>query len=247
MRVPELQGLIRRRLLVNFRAAPDVVRGLLPAPFRPKTHGGQAVVGICLIRLESMRPSGWPAWCGLSSENAAHRIAVEWDDDGLLREGVYIPRRHSGSWLNRLAGGRLFPGEQCGADFHVRDDGAHVSVRMRAQDGRTSLTLAADDADTLPAGSCFGSLAESSAFFAAGSLGYSAKEDGRQADGLALATDRWEVRPLAVRTISSSFFEDRTVFPEGSIAFDHALIMRDIPHRWMGLPNLPLGGTGRRP
>ena len=39
-------------------------------------------------------------------ENAAHRIAVEWDDGGTIRTGVYIPRRDSSSYLNVLAGGR---------------------------------------------------------------------------------------------------------------------------------------------
>jgi hypothetical protein len=30
----------------------------------------------------------------------------------------------------------------------------------------------------------------------------------------------------------SSFFEDEKRFPRGSVQFDHALIMRDIPHEW---------------
>ena len=59
------------------------------------------MAGICLIRLEQMRPAGLPSFCGLSSENAAHRIAVEWQEPaGAWREGVYIPRRDTGSRLN---------------------------------------------------------------------------------------------------------------------------------------------------
>lgn len=58
MHLPFLEGLMRRRLLINYRADADVVRGLLPAPFRPKLHQGHAVVGICLIRLESIRRRG---------------------------------------------------------------------------------------------------------------------------------------------------------------------------------------------
>jgi len=241
MRTPELEGLIRRRLLVNFRADPAVVRRLLPAPFRPKLHAGYSILGICLIRLEGIRPAGWPAWCGLSSENAAHRIAVEWDEDGRRREGVYVPRRHTGSWLNQLAGGRLFPGEQQAARFRVNDTGAEISLCMESADGSTMLEVAGAEAAELPGGSCFASLGESSAFFAAGSIGYSGNRDEARADGLELVTDRWEVRALRLGTVSSTFFSDRATFPEGSIAFDHALLMRDIPHRWKALPGLALG------
>src|SRR5687768_9574793 len=110
--MPTLEGVIRRRVLVNVRVDPEVMRRHLPTPFRPKLLAGEAVAGICLIRLEGVRPRFFPFPVGIASENAAHRVAVEWeDDDGRAREGVYIPRRDSDSRVNRLAGGRLFPGE----------------------------------------------------------------------------------------------------------------------------------------
>jgi hypothetical protein len=77
MRIPVIKGIIKRRLLVNFRADRAVVQRILPQPFRPKLHGEHSLVGICLIRLEHIRPSGLPGALGLASENAAHRIAVE--------------------------------------------------------------------------------------------------------------------------------------------------------------------------
>ena len=52
MRLPRVHGVIRRRLLVNFRLDPDVAQRQLPASFHPKLHDGHAVAGICLIRLE---------------------------------------------------------------------------------------------------------------------------------------------------------------------------------------------------
>jgi hypothetical protein len=121
MRLTKVHGVIRRRLLINFRADPGVVAALLPPPFRPKLQDGWAIVGICLIRLEEIRPKGFPRLAGLSSENAAHRIAVRWDEAGTPREGVYIPRRDTGSLINHLAGGRLFAGEHQRAAFDVTD------------------------------------------------------------------------------------------------------------------------------
>jgi hypothetical protein len=90
MRIPVIRGVIDRRILVNYRVAPDVLAPLLPPSFRPKLHGGYGMVGICLIRLRGMRPKFLPPWLGMSSENAAHRTAVEWDEAGHVRDGVYV-------------------------------------------------------------------------------------------------------------------------------------------------------------
>ena len=74
--LPIIRGVIDRRILVNFTVDPAVAAKLLPRPFRPKLVNGIAVAGICLIRLKQIRPRGWPAILGISSENAAHRIGV---------------------------------------------------------------------------------------------------------------------------------------------------------------------------
>ena len=121
MRIPVVRGVIDRRILVNYRVDPSVLAPLLPAPFRPKVIHGVGMVGICLIRPKQVRPTFVPSWLGISSENAAHRTAVEWDDDGTVREGVYVRRRDSDSWLNSWAGGRIFPGIHHHARFTVRE------------------------------------------------------------------------------------------------------------------------------
>lgn len=82
MKLPVVKGVIDRRILVNYRVEPGVLNGLLPAPFRPKLVHGAGMAGICLIRLRQVRPAFLPAWLGISSENAAHRAAVEWTEDG---------------------------------------------------------------------------------------------------------------------------------------------------------------------
>jgi Uncharacterized conserved protein (COG2071) len=233
VRLPIIHGLIRRRLLVNFRVEAEVMRRFLPAPFRPKLHDGYAIAGICLIRLEGIRPAWLPSIFGFSSENAAHRVAVLWDDpSGETREGVFIPRRDTSSLLNHLAGGRIFPGEHHLADFSVTDDAAHVAMSIQSRDGGVSVQVQAHETDTLPASSCFGSIAESSAFFEGGSVGYSVTRDCSRLDGIRLQTDGWQVRPLAIEKVESSFFSDESTFPPDSITFDHALIMRDVNHQW---------------
>ncbi len=239
MRLPTIRGVIRRRLLVNFRVDAQVMRRFLPAPFRPKLHQGHAIAGICLIRLEQIRPQWAPGKLGIASENAAHRIAVRWDEDsGQSREGVYIPRRDTSSTMNHLAGGRIFPGEHHLADFHVTDGDGEISMEIQARDGGMSVRLRARESEALPATSCFDSLAESSAYFEGGSVGYSVTRDCCRLDGIRLVTETWSVRPLAVEEIESSFFSDEAIFPAGSVTFDHALIMRDIEHTWESEPDM---------
>lgn len=53
---PRLSSTIERRLLVNYRVDPSVAAALLPAPLRPQLVRGQAVAGICLLRIGGVRP-----------------------------------------------------------------------------------------------------------------------------------------------------------------------------------------------
>ena len=239
MKLPAINGLIRRRLLVNFRMAPEVIQPLLPAKFRPKLHKGFAIAGICLIRLEQIRIKGLPAFTGISSENAAHRIAVTWEDEkGKTQEGVYIPRRDTDSMLNQLAGGRVFPGEYHAADFKVRDDGDRIDFEMTSKDGVANIQVRGRTATELPAESSFQNVAAVSSFFEKGSLGYSATAKGNRLEGMRLKTMSWEVKPLAVEHVHSSFFADKSKFPPGSVKFDCALVMRNIQHEWVSEDNL---------
>jgi hypothetical protein len=238
MRVPTLRGVIDRRMLINFRVDPAVLAALLPAPFRPKLVGGFGMVGICLIRLRGVRPGFVPSWLGFTSENAAHRAAVVWPTADGEREGVYVRRRDTNSRLTALVGGRLFPGVAHHARFTVHETAEHFEVALRSDDGATDLAVVADVAPTLPSSSIFTSLAEASAFFQGGALGYSATPDPTTFHGMELHCRRWHVEPLTVREVRSSYFDDETIFPKGSIAFDNALLMRGIEHEWRGRADL---------
>jgi uncharacterized protein YqjF (DUF2071 family) len=232
MRLPKVHGTIKRRLLINYRVDPAVMQRQLPPPFRPKLHQGDAIAGVCLIRLENIRPRRFPRAVGLSSENAAHRVAVVWDDLTGRREGVYIPRRDTGSLVNHLAGGRLFPGEHQRATFRVTEDEQRIALHMRSADGRVAIDVVGRTAERLPESSRFRTVDEASAFFESGGVGYSVTSSGSRLDGVVLKTESWKVEPLSIEQARSTYFENPTIFPSGSIAFDCGLIMRNIPHEW---------------
>jgi hypothetical protein len=232
MKMPAIQGLIDRRILVNYRVRPDVLPALLPSPFRPQLVEGHGIAGICLIRLRQLRPRGLPAVVGVASENAAHRIAVEWDEAGGTRCGVYIPRRDTSSWFNYLAGGRLFPGVHHRARFDVEEANGRYRIAIQSRDDQQCVCVEARVARELPRESVFESVAAASKFFEHGSLGYSPNSKRGQYDGLELHSSNWRVEPLAVDRVESTFFENECHFPPGSVEFDCALLMCGIRHEW---------------
>jgi len=237
MKVPTIIGTIDRRILINYQVDKDVLTEYLPDPFRPKLVNNKAVAGICLIRLQNIRLKGIPKAVGISSENGAHRIAVEWTDNGETKEGVYIPRRDTSSKLNSLAGGRVFPGAHHLADFTVDEKGGNYFVEFKSEDG-TFLSVKAQETTDWNKDSIFDDLDCASYFFENGAVGYSPDKIGETFDGLELKTYKWQVTPLTVTYVRSSFFEDETVFPKGSIKFDNALLMKSIEHEWKSLKEI---------
>lgn len=238
MRVPAIRGVIDRRILANYHIDPDVIARILPRPFVPHIVNGWAIGGICLIRLKAIRPRLFPFPFGIGSENAAHRIAVKWIEKGQLKHGVYIPRRDTSSWLNSAAGGTVFPGVHHRADFEVQETSDHVSVKMISRDGNARLHVAGGIESDFPTTSVFGSLEEASTFFQNGSVGYSVTGSAGRFDGIELRCQNWVVENLNVDRMESSWFQDISMFPGGSVHYDCALLMRNINHEWHGLEDL---------
>ncbi|KGO87626.1 hypothetical protein Q765_05705 [Flavobacterium rivuli WB 3.3-2 = DSM 21788] len=236
MKIPAIHGYIDRRILINYTLDPDVASALLPAPFRPLLHNGRAIMGICLIRLKNIKPKGFNDMLGISSENGAHRFAVEWDENGITKQGVYIPRRDTSSYINTIAGGRLFPGKHYKAKFSVDEQAGNYNVGFVSNDA-TTLSISASQSNLFPQTSIFENLESASAFFQNGSLGYTPA--GKGFDGVKLHTLSWQVSALAVHSVQSSYFEDEIRFPKGSVVFDNALLMKNIEHEWQMLQRIP--------
>lgn len=229
MRVPVMAGTVERRVLLNYRVDPVVLRAAVPAPLELDLVDGAAVAGVCLIRLGELRPARLPNALGLRTENAAHRIAVRHGN----RTGVFIPRRHSASRPTVWFGGRLFPGAHGHARFTVEERGDDLRVAFTGAGDTVDVALTVTDA--WPGSRLFGDLTEASDFFRAGAEGWSATRDPGRLDGLELRTSEWSVRAAVVRSATSTFFD---ALPPGSAELDGALVMRDVPVRWHALPSL---------
>jgi Uncharacterized conserved protein (COG2071) len=229
MNIPAIKGIIDRRILINFTVDPDIISRIISKPFRPRIYCEKAIVGICLIRLKKIRPKGFPDLISLTSENGAHRIAVEWDEKNEVKRGVFIPRRDTSSKINSFVGGRIFPGKHFHAEFDVKEGDGNYHIAFKSSDG-TTIAIDACKSNEFNPDSVFRDLETASEFFQGGAVGYS--PSGSKFEGLELRTYKWQVEPLTVSKVQSSFFEDESVFPKGSVQFDNALLMTGIEHEW---------------
>lgn len=243
MKLPTIRGIIDRRILINFRVDPEIVQPMLPEPLRPRLHDGHAIAGVCLIRLTKLRPAWLPQWLGMSSEGAAHRISVCWEEAGTHKTGVFVPRRDSSSRITSLLGGRLFPGVHQHALFEFVESENQIEVSVRDREGQSMIQLSAQLCSEFPVGSIFGSLDAASRFLEDDKVGISPRRRGRALDALELRIPQWIIRAVNVSALSSSFFDDRTQFPSGSATLDCTVHMSNIEHEWQVAPT-PNNGDG---
>lgn len=233
---------IERRLLVNYRVDPSVAQRWLPEGFRLQLVDGVAIAGICMIRLARMAPPGVPAVLGWRGENAAQRVAVEWDDNGHNARGVFITRRFSASSFAVAAGGRLFPGVHTKATITSDETPDRIAVSLRTATS-PAVTVDADVAVTTSLrGSVFPTVADASDFFRAGSTGYSPAHTPNRLDGLRLHTDDWRVEPTTPIDVRSTLFDD---LPTGAAELDSVLVMRNVRAAWHPVPAPTAGGRAQ--
>jgi hypothetical protein len=238
VRAPTIRATIERRILVNYRVDRHVLATFLPEPFRPALVGDFAIAGICLIRLGGIRPVGLPAAVGITSENAAHRVAVEWDTDEGPVTGVYIPRRDTSSPMGAVLGGRAFPGWQHRARFQVDEGDGAFRVQVSSHDGDVQIAVAARRTAAVMAGSVFGSIEQASEFFRCAPVGYAATPTAGAFDGVALTAEGWGIEALHLDEVRSSFFDSRERFPAGTAVPDSAFLMGGLETCWRPQPAL---------
>jgi hypothetical protein len=237
--LPLIQGVIARRMLLNFRADPAVVQRLLPAPLQVDRQHGHAIVGVCLVRLEKMRPRGVPSSLGLSSENMAHRVAIRYPGREGMRPGVFVWRRETDQRLVELLGGRMFPGVHHHARFQVSESQSHLSMDVKSDDGQVDVRFSARVLESWRQTPSFDSFDEASEFFRKGDCGFSCSLRGDELEGMQLKVLKWEMVPMEIESQHCAFYSDLQRFPSGSVEFDCGLLMRGVPHEFHELTDVP--------
>ncbi len=131
-----------------------------------------------------------------------------------------------------MTGGRLFPGVHHQATFEVNENDNDYHIKILSADHEVQIEVEGVVCEEVPNTSVFDSLEDASNFFAAGSLGYSPSHTPGNFEGIELKTNQWQMEAMDISKVSSSFFNQKNQFPEGSIQFDSALIMRHLEHEW---------------
>jgi hypothetical protein len=149
--------------------------------------------------------------------------------DGETRTGVYIPRRDTSSRPNSLVGPRAL-GSHYRATVAVDEGDGRYELTMTNDEHDVRVHVAGTETDAIPDGSVFPDVAAASAYHECGAVGYCPSPSGERLDGVELASDEWQVTPLAVESVDASFFEGN--LPDDAVAFDNALLLRDIGHEW---------------
>lgn len=224
--VMQIDSMIERRVLLNYRLDPEMAGRLLPKPLRPQLVRGSAVAGTCFIRLGQARPIGLPTTLGWRMENAAHRIAVEWDGPDGIRRGVYLPKQFTESKISALAGRLMSPGPQQLGKFFIQETESEFDLSMRSSANFARARACRTDSWH---SELFGSHRESSDFFEASPVGWSSRQKSGSLTGVRLSTRYWSTSPLQIDELESSYF---AALPTGAAVFDHALLMQQIPASW---------------
>ena len=233
MELPVLDGIIDRRILINYRIKSEVVKLLLPPHLDPLVINGYASGGICLLRLKNIGVKHSPSFLRINSENAAHRFLVTFTRRGQLHKGVFIPRRDTDSLLNVLLGGKMFSWPHYSAAFEVEEETGRYAVSLRSKDGKIELETVSQLTTDFPTNSMFDSIGQASSCFENCPTGISPSTRAKKFKSIQLKTKTWDVKPLQVHSLKSSFFDNRSLFPHGTIEFDNALLMEGIEHEWI--------------
>ena len=109
--------------------------------------------------------------------------------------------------------------------------------RITAENKDMCIGVEARVASRLPADSVFSSMEEASKFFRGAPAGYSDTRVPGVFDGVRMEATYRAVRPLAVDSVTSSFFDDRRLFPRGTITVDSAFAVSGLA-TWR--PSAPL-------
>jgi len=236
-----ITGVIARRVMLNYRIDQDVAREILPSSFSPQLFHRYAIGGLCLMQFADIEGNFLPVWMGPNTDAVSYRIAVTWEEDGEMKSGHYIPRRESNSFLNRNLGDKAFTGIVSRSKFETTVADKVISMKVVGIDDRSEIEFLGRIESEMPNNSVFSTLEEVSEFLRKDSVGYSpALENGYYHGlettglyhGIEIDPTEWVVEPMSIGIAESTFFDDRKIFPPGSIEVDSALVMQNVVHSW---------------
>jgi hypothetical protein len=212
-----IRGTFERSLQINYRVDPRLLAKQLAPGMRPLLVRGQGIAGIALVRISELRPSFLPGWLGVRSEHAVHWVAIESEVNGESVPGAWIARHDTDLRLSAVRGGMFGAGGHH-ARFELSEAPTHVRASVHGDDGAMRIELEAGVCDQLRRDSVFATANDAADVFL---------QDPRIAT-LRSARHRGDAEPLRIVHVGSSYLDDPSRFPRGSVALDSAVILRRL-------------------
>ena len=116
------------------------------------------------------------SYLGKRRPSDCRRVGARWE----VREGVFVPRRDTSSWLNFALGGRLFPGVHHHARFDVDENDGRYRIVLDSDDGEPIWQSRGRSPRRFPPLPYSGLSIEASAFFEAWFVGLFGHEERQE-------------------------------------------------------------------
>jgi hypothetical protein len=214
---------VSTRLLVLYRAAPELVQAFLPAGARVRMWREHGFVGLCYTRLEKLAHRWIPHGLAASFDHLACRVPAEFDAPGDPLAGSWVLHRRTSSWFGARWAGALHRAEVVHSRFDVERSPFGLELRVSDAQGE-QLYLKSEPAPAL-AGSLFRTHREAEVFLAAGKEVRPADAFAPEADDLELESDSFAAEPHRLLDIRAPMIEKQGGLDLRAFELDCALLL----------------------
>lgn len=204
-----MQGRISACVLLAYRTPMRAVEQLVPRGLELVTRDEWAFWNVVASRIEAMRPSGLPAWCGLSYTHVAYRLYVHSTSTSTPVEGLFFARSDADNALIATTGNWLsdFRFHHSQIEFDATNEDVNLKVynpEALAELHATPSTGAIPSSIVSP---CFSSHDEAAHFLKYRPLGLAPGPKALRLVEVFRDETAWQETPLTVRTARFPFLE----------------------------------------
>lgn len=222
-----LRGRIEARYVAVFRVCPSALRELAPEGLTPRVHNGVTPVGLCYTQLESVQSRLLPNRLASNAEHLAWRVPVDRADGS---HAVWIPRRHTSSWLSAHCSGVLSGGGYTHARFRAELAEEGIALSVESREGEVLHLRAVADRELR--GSMFATTRQAQELLDDSGSVHPPDPLAPALDRLGLSSGAWTLLPMSATEVRAPKFEDAGPFAAGSAEFD--CILRLSQHAQVG-------------
>lgn len=224
-----MQGRISACVLLAYRTPKRGVEQLVPRGLELVTRGEWAFWNVVASRIEAMRPSGLPAWCGLGYTHVAYRLYVRSTSTSKPVEGLFFVRSDADNALIATTGNWLsdFRFHHSQIEFKATNEDLNLKVHHPQAPAELHATPSTGEITSSFDSPCFSSRGEAAHFLKYRPLGLAPGPKALRLAEVFRAETEWRETPLTVRTARFPFLEKF-----GAHQLELATEVAPIDYRW---------------